>query len=150
MKTLPKPLSITDVAFIVGGEAMGDLAHTVTGVADLADATPSDAVFLENRKYTALAGTAPAGCLFLAPDLKDTPCAAKGKVIVDEPRAAFAKLVRMIDEHAKTKILPISRFGLMEMTRQRENESLTDALFDPCPHCRGTGKIKSPTSMTWT
>ena len=106
MKTLPKPLSITDVAFIVGGEAMGDLAHTVTGVADLADATPSDAVFLENRKYTALAGTAPAGCLFLAPDLKDTPCAAKGKVIVDEPRAAFAKLVRMIDEHAKTKILP--------------------------------------------
>ena len=72
MKTLPKPLSITDVAFIVGGEAMGDLAHTVTGVADLAAAPPSDAVFLENRKYTALAGTAPAGCLFL-PRTSRTP-----------------------------------------------------------------------------
>lgn len=106
MKTLPKPLTIADVAFIVGGEALGDLAHEVTSVADLADAGLSDAVFLENRKYTALAASAPAGCLFLAPDLKDTPCAAKGKVIVAEPRAAFAKLVRMIDEHGRVKILP--------------------------------------------
>lgn len=106
MKTLPKPLTVAEVAALVGGEALGDLAHAVTGVADLADAGPSDAVFLENRKYTALAGTAPAGLLFLTPDLKDTPCAAKGKVIVPEPRAAFAQLVRLIDEAGKVKILP--------------------------------------------
>ncbi len=106
MKTLPKPLTITDVAAIVGGEALGELDHTVTSVADLADAGPSDAVFLENRKYTSLAATAPAGCLFLPPDLKDTPCAAKGKVIVTEPRAAFAKLVKIIDDNGKIKILP--------------------------------------------
>ncbi len=106
MKTLPKPLTIAQVAALVGGEAQGDLSHTVTGVANLADARPTDAVFLENRKYSALAATASAGCLFLAPDLKDTPCAAKGKIIVDEPRAAFAKLVRLIAEHGKAKILP--------------------------------------------
>lgn len=106
MKTLPKPLTVADVAAIVGGEALGDLNHAVTGVADLADAGPADAVFLENRKYSALAATAPAGCLFLTPDLRDTPCAAKGRVIVAEPRAAFAKLVSLINDHDKGKILP--------------------------------------------
>lgn len=106
MKTLPKPLTISEVAALTGGEALGQLDHAITGVADLADAGPSDAVFLENRKYTDLAATAAAGCLFLTADLKDTPCAAKGKVIVPEPRAAFAQLVRLIDEAARTRILP--------------------------------------------
>ncbi|MDD5303515.1 MAG: UDP-3-O-(3-hydroxymyristoyl)glucosamine N-acyltransferase [Elusimicrobia bacterium] len=106
MKTLPKPLTIAQIAGLVGGEALGSLDHEVTGVADLADAGPSDAVFLENRKYSALAATAPAGCLFLTPDLRDTPCAAKGKVIVEEPRAAFAFLVRMINDAGRIKVLP--------------------------------------------
>ncbi|PIR14984.1 MAG: UDP-3-O-(3-hydroxymyristoyl)glucosamine N-acyltransferase, partial [Elusimicrobia bacterium CG11_big_fil_rev_8_21_14_0_20_64_6] len=106
MKTLPKPLTIAQISALVGGEAIGSLDHAVTGVADLADAGPSDAVFLENRKYSALAESSPAGCLFLTPDLKDMPCAAKGKVIVEEPRAAFALLVQMIHESGKTKVLP--------------------------------------------
>ena len=106
MKTLPKPLTIAQVSTLVGGEALGDLNHTVTSITNLADAGPSDAVFLENRKYSALAATAPAGCLLLTPELKDIPCAAKGKVIVDEPRAAFTKLIRLVDDHGKVKILP--------------------------------------------
>jgi UDP-3-O-[3-hydroxymyristoyl] glucosamine N-acyltransferase len=106
MKILPTPLTIAQIAGLVGGEALGALDHAVTGVADLADAGPSDAVFLENRKYSALAATAPAGCLFVTSDLRETPVAAKGKVIVTEPRAAFAFLVRMIAESAKVKILP--------------------------------------------
>ena len=106
MKILPAPLTIAQIAGLVGGEALGTLDHPVTGVADLADAGPSDAVFLENRKYTALAATAPAGLLFTTPDLKDAVVAAKGKVVVAEPRAAFAFLVRMIDEAGKIKVLP--------------------------------------------
>jgi len=106
MKILPQPLTVAQIAGLVGGEALGALDHPVTGVADLADAGPSDAVFLENRKYTALAGSSPAGCLFVTPDLRDLETAAKGKVVVDEPRAAFAFLVRMIDDANKVKTLP--------------------------------------------
>ncbi|MBI4059805.1 MAG: UDP-3-O-(3-hydroxymyristoyl)glucosamine N-acyltransferase [Elusimicrobia bacterium] len=106
MKTLPKPLTVSDIAALVGGEAMGALDHAVTGVANLADARPTDAAFLENQKYAALAAAAPAGCLFLGPERRDMPCAAKGRVIVQEPRAAFAALVRLIDAHDRTKILP--------------------------------------------
>lgn len=106
MKTLPKPLSISQIAGLVGGEAMGVLDHLITSVADLADAGPSDAVFLENRKYTSLAASAPAGLLFTTNEFRDAPVAAKGKVIVEEPRAAFAFLVRMIFDASKTKVLP--------------------------------------------
>jgi len=52
------------------------------------------------------------------------------------------------NERAKTKLLPISRFGLMEVTRQREHESVQDAVFDPCPYCHGSGRVKSPVSMS--
>ena len=106
MKKFPQPLTISQIAALVGGEALGSLDHEVTGVADMADAGPSDAVFLENRKYSALAATATAGCLFVTADLREMPVAAKGKVVVEEPRAAFAFLVRMIEEANKVKILP--------------------------------------------
>ena len=51
-------------------------------------------------------------------------------------------------DRARTKILPISKFGLMEMTRQRESESVQDSLFDPCPYCGGSGHVKSAISMS--
>lgn len=51
-------------------------------------------------------------------------------------------------DKAKTQILPISPFGLMEMTRQRLHESLSTSIFDPCPYCHGNGRIKSTTSMS--
>jgi UDP-3-O-[3-hydroxymyristoyl] glucosamine N-acyltransferase len=106
MKTLPKPLTIADLAAFVGGEAIGALDYMITGIADLADARPTDAVFLENRKYSDHAAMAQAGCLFLTPELRDTPCAAKAKIVVEEPRAAFARLVRLIDDHGRAKVLP--------------------------------------------
>lgn len=51
-------------------------------------------------------------------------------------------------DKAKTQILPISQFGLMEMTRQRLHESLSDALYEPCPHCSGHGQIKTTLTMS--
>ncbi len=64
----------------------------------------------------------------------------------DEVYKAMKKLVK--DDRAKTRMLPISRLGLMEMTRQREHESIQDTVFNPCPYCRGTGIVKSPVSMS--
>jgi ribonuclease G len=56
------------------------------------------------------------------------------------------KLVK--DDRAKSKILPLSRLGLMEMTRQREHESLQSTVLDLCPYCHGTGHVKSSLSMS--
>ena len=51
-------------------------------------------------------------------------------------------------DRARTKILPISKFGLMEMTRQREHESVKDTVYDLCPYCNGSGHVKSAISMS--
>ena len=51
-------------------------------------------------------------------------------------------------DQAKTQVLPISQFGLMEMTRQRLNESLGTTLYEPCPYCKGHGQVKTPLTMS--
>jgi ribonuclease G len=51
-------------------------------------------------------------------------------------------------DKAKTQVLPISQFGLMEMTRQRLNESLGTTLYEPCPYCKGNGQVKTPLTMS--
>ena len=56
------------------------------------------------------------------------------------------KLVR--EDRARSTIIPISRLGLMQMTRQRESESLLEKVFDPCPYCDGKGRVKSAMSMS--
>jgi ribonuclease G len=51
-------------------------------------------------------------------------------------------------DKAKTQVQPISPFGLMEMTRQRLNESLGTTLYEPCPYCKGHGQVKTPLTMS--
>jgi ribonuclease G len=51
-------------------------------------------------------------------------------------------------DKAKTQVLPISQFGLMEMTRQRLHESLSSALYEACPYCKGNGQVKTTTTMS--
>jgi len=53
----------------------------------------------------------------------------------------------MKEDSAKCTILGMSEFGLVEMTRQRNRESLTQTLFTSCPYCSGSGLIKSHESM---
>ena len=52
------------------------------------------------------------------------------------------------NDRAKTKVLPISKLGLMEMTRQREQESILDQVYTPCPYCSGSGLVKSVVTMS--
>jgi ribonuclease G len=49
----------------------------------------------------------------------------------------------MKDDSAKCTILGMSEFGLVEMTRQRSRESLTQTLFTGCPYCNSIGMIKT-------
>jgi ribonuclease G len=54
----------------------------------------------------------------------------------------------MAEDKAKTHILPISLLGIMQMTRQRQQESLSSNLYTNCPYCRGRGIVKSATTMS--
>jgi Rne/Rng family ribonuclease len=52
------------------------------------------------------------------------------------------------EDHARIKIYPISGLGLLEMSRQRESESLESTMFEDCPYCKGRGLIKTATSVS--
>ena len=51
-------------------------------------------------------------------------------------------------DKAKTHVLPISDLGLMEMTRQRQSESVRETAYSNCDHCSGRGKLKSALTMS--
>jgi ribonuclease G len=50
-------------------------------------------------------------------------------------------------DRAKTKVLNISEFGLVEITRKRSRANLERLLTQPCPYCGGRGRIKSLTTI---
>jgi len=51
-------------------------------------------------------------------------------------------------DRAKCTILGMSEFGLVEMTRQRNRESLTQTMNTSCPYCHGGGQIKTHESIS--
>ncbi|MEM6781806.1 MAG: ribonuclease E/G [Pseudomonadota bacterium] len=46
-------------------------------------------------------------------------------------------------DRARIQIGRISSFGLLELSRQRLNPSLTEAMFKQCEHCQGTGIVRT-------
>jgi len=55
---------------------------------------------------------------------------------------------RLKRDNAKTHVLPLSSLGLMEMTRQRAQESLSDSIYKNCPYCEGRGVVKTTMSTS--
>lgn len=49
----------------------------------------------------------------------------------------------MKDDRAKHSVLPLSKFGLLQITRQRLRPEITIATGETCPSCHGTGKVRS-------
>ncbi len=52
-------------------------------------------------------------------------------------------------DRSRTKLLQISDFGLVEITRKRVKQSLERLLCQPCPYCMGSGRIKSETTICY-
>ncbi|MGE4351011.1 MAG: ribonuclease E/G [Bdellovibrionales bacterium] len=50
----------------------------------------------------------------------------------------------MKNDRARLQIGRISPFGLLELSRQRLRPSLVEINFEKCPHCGGTGYVRSP------
>ncbi|MBV9080092.1 MAG: ribonuclease E/G, partial [Elusimicrobia bacterium] len=63
----------------------------------------------------------------------------------DKVMESLARATR--GDHAKIKILPITRLGLVEMTRERRRESLQSMTGEQCPECNGSGWVLSRDSL---
>ncbi|WP_292375646.1 Rne/Rng family ribonuclease, partial [Mesorhizobium sp.] len=51
------------------------------------------------------------------------------------------------NDRARIQVGRISHFGLMEMSRQRIRASVLESTMKPCPHCGGTGHVRSDSSV---
>ena len=49
----------------------------------------------------------------------------------------------MRNDRARVQIGSISHFGLLEMSRQRLRLSINESISNLCPHCEGTGRVRS-------
>jgi ribonuclease G len=53
-------------------------------------------------------------------------------------------------DRSKNKVLTISEFGLVEITRKRSRANLERQLTQTCPYCEGSGKIRSIATLCFT
>jgi ribonuclease G len=49
----------------------------------------------------------------------------------------------MVPDRAKHTVLPLSKFGLMQITRQRVRPEMNIVTVEVCPTCNGTGKVQA-------
>jgi ribonuclease E len=68
----------------------------------------------------------------------------------DKSRRQVERAIRngLKTDRAKTKVLRMSSFGIVELTRQRVRPSLKDSIYNRCRHCNGLGLIKSEESQS--
>ena len=80
-----------------------------------------------------------------------------GLVVIDLIDMTVGKNQRSVENRLKEALKPdrarvqigkISRFGLLEMSRQRLRSSISDANYHSCPRCSGTGTIRSVVSSS--
>lgn len=73
---------------------------------------------------------------------------------MDEPEHRQALYERMCENMAKDRakhtILPLSKFGLMQITRQRVRPAMDISVEESCPTCHGSGVIQSALLFTDT
>ncbi|MDD5686833.1 MAG: Rne/Rng family ribonuclease [Elusimicrobia bacterium] len=63
-------------------------------------------------------------------------------------KKVFRLLTELVKkDKAKTEVLPVTKLGLIEMTRQRKMESIVNFLSETCPYCEGSGKVLSRETM---
>jgi ribonuclease G len=63
------------------------------------------------------------------------------KKIYDELRKEFKK------DRAKIAMLPMTEFGLMQITRERVRENIVQSMNEVCPYCAGTGLLTKRSNL---
>jgi len=68
-------------------------------------------------------------------DFIDMHSAANRQIVFDKMKE------EMLEDRTKHKILPLSKFGLLQITRQRVRPEMNIKLIEKCPSCGGSGEI---------
>lgn len=88
-------LSLGFIVSQLGGELYGDSSLIVSGLAPLETADADHISFLSNPKYQSQLQTSRAGCIVVAPAVRDVAVARGNCIVTDNPYLYFAKLSQL-------------------------------------------------------
>lgn len=66
----------------------------------------------------------------------------------DKQKVVSALEKELHKDRTRTKICHISPLGLVEMTRKRTGETITEIVTEPCPYCQGRGRVESAQTVS--
>jgi len=85
---------IGDLAALLGGELAGPAELAVTRIAPLESAGPDAISFLANPRYLSQLTSSLAGCVIVAPPMRDLAVARGAAIVCADPYLAFARLTQ--------------------------------------------------------
>jgi UDP-3-O-[3-hydroxymyristoyl] glucosamine N-acyltransferase len=94
--------TLREIVARLGGEAEGEAARRLTGVATLESAGPSDIAFLANPRYRAKLATTRAGAVIVGPG--DREHARGPRIVSENPYAYYARTVALF--HPEPEVVP--------------------------------------------
>jgi UDP-3-O-[3-hydroxymyristoyl] glucosamine N-acyltransferase len=90
-----RTLTLREIVARLGGEAVGEAAVPITGVATLDSAGPSEIAFLANPRYRGRLATTRAGAVILGP--ADRDAASMPLIVSKNPYAYYARTVALFN-----------------------------------------------------
>jgi UDP-3-O-[3-hydroxymyristoyl] glucosamine N-acyltransferase len=87
------PLTLADVARVVGGTVVGDGARELRGISTLDRAGADELTFLSSARYAKELLESNAGAVLVTPDLAESPGRCANRVVVAKPHEAMLKLL---------------------------------------------------------
>jgi UDP-3-O-[3-hydroxymyristoyl] glucosamine N-acyltransferase len=86
--------ALHDIVAALGGELLGDGALHIARVGPLEGATPSTIAFLSNPRYKPQLASSGAGCVIVAPALRDDVAGRPAAIVAADPYLYFARLTQ--------------------------------------------------------
>ncbi len=97
------PHALARVAEAARGEARGDLAAMLCGIAPLQVAGPAQVSFLDNKRYAGLLASTRAGAVLLRPEFADRLPPGSAAIVLDDPYAGWARVAALFHPEPPTR-----------------------------------------------
>jgi UDP-3-O-[3-hydroxymyristoyl] glucosamine N-acyltransferase len=88
-------LRLGSIVEALGGELCGDPQRVIEGLAPLETATPQQLSFLANPKYGQQLAASRAGCVIVAPAMRDAAVARGDCIVADQPYLYYARVTQL-------------------------------------------------------
>jgi len=98
--------TVAELARLLDGEAIGDLELDITRMGTLATAGADAVAFLANPRYRQQLDASAAGCVIVAPAMRDDVAARPAAILCKDPYLAYARLTQWWAARTRTPARP--------------------------------------------